>query len=496
MQRRCARLRLSTALLVVLVAPSVVVAQSTFSTVSGVVFDSLSRAPLTQADVQLVLERAPSDPVRSFFALSDDRGAFRIDSVPPGTYLLGFFHPRLDSLGILVTPRRVVIGSNPRVRADLGTPSPSRLIGSVCKGKEVTDTTSLLIGFVRDAATRAPRGAGSVTIRWGEIVIERNRISRLTPEVNVETTDAGWFGVCGVPARIELSMRAAQGSDTSGFISLELPGREVIHRDFYVGRAERVASARTDSLARDSAALALGSELRGPARLSGVVRNQNGRPVSGARVSIWGAVSQAVTDDNGAFALIDLPSGTRTIDVRALGYVPTRDPVDLLASDVPNHHDVRLISVKTVLDTMRITGTVAFNRDANGFDRRRRMGFGHFVDRETIERRPAIYTTDFLRMMPSVYVQPGSFGQAVFMRSTMGGYCRPELYIDGMRFPPDFGDIDQLTSPDQLAGIEVYTRALQAPAEYSSFQSGCGSVVIWTRKVAPRPKRVKEPKPN
>jgi hypothetical protein len=490
------RLGAATALALMIAAQSLAAQNAALSTVSGVVFDSLGRTPLARADVQLVLERAPGDSVRAFFTDADEHGAFRIDSVPPGTYLLAFFHPRLDSLGIAVSPRRIAISAPTQIHADLGTPSPARLIASICSASDVSDTTAMLIGFVRDAATLEPRGAASVTIRWGELVLEKKHLTPSAREVTVTTTDAGWFGLCGVPARLELSARAAEGSDTSGYISIELAGRQVVHRNFFIGRAERVPYTVRDSIAPDSAPVAFGHVLRGSGVLSGQVRNQTGRPVAGARVSVWGTSAQAVTSDSGVFFLGDLPPGTHTLDVRALGFMPARQAVDILDANRSRAHDVRLISLKSVLDTIRVTARVAYSADSRGFERRRRSGFGHFIDRKTIDQRPMATTSDLLRTIPSVHVMPGPFGQRVYMRSLVGNFCRPDLYIDGMRYPGDVGDIDDLTAPLEVAAIEVYARGSQTPPEFSRFQSGCGSVIIWTRKPEPKSKRTKPAKQN
>src|SRR5262245_24848628 len=98
------------------------------ATVIGVVYDSLARTPFVKADVQVVAQVPTGDPVRPFFTTTDERGAFRIDSVPAGTYLVGFFHPRLDSLGFTINPSRLVVSSGERVKVALGTPGPGRLI--------------------------------------------------------------------------------------------------------------------------------------------------------------------------------------------------------------------------------------------------------------------------------------------------------------------------------------------------------------------------------
>ena len=120
--------------------------------VSGVVRDSTTLAPLIGAVVQLSSVDAVVPLTRA--AHSDSLGRYRIDDVPPGRYLLGFLHPRLDSLGLQasVIPLRVRQGRD--LRADLTTPSAALLRAEYC-GPGAT-TGALLIGVVRRASDRAP----------------------------------------------------------------------------------------------------------------------------------------------------------------------------------------------------------------------------------------------------------------------------------------------------------------------------------------------------
>jgi hypothetical protein len=70
--------------------------------VSGTVYDSLARAPLAGAEVQIVPADGGAGP--AFVATADAEGRYRVDSVPAGRYRVGFFHPRVDSLGIGIAP--------------------------------------------------------------------------------------------------------------------------------------------------------------------------------------------------------------------------------------------------------------------------------------------------------------------------------------------------------------------------------------------------------
>src|SRR5829696_6873095 len=66
--------------------------------ISGVVYDSIARAPLAGASVQLVA--ADRSRAAAFSAITDSAGRFTIPAVVVGDYMIGFFHPMLDSLGI------------------------------------------------------------------------------------------------------------------------------------------------------------------------------------------------------------------------------------------------------------------------------------------------------------------------------------------------------------------------------------------------------------
>jgi hypothetical protein len=89
-------------------------------------------------------------------------------------------------------------------------------------------------------------------------------------------------------------------------------------------------------------------------------------------------------------------------------------------------------------------------------------------------------------MIPRVEVaQPGVgfFGKRIAFRSAFGkGYCRPDLYVDGVLFRAGDMEIDEIVNPDHVEAIEVYTRPGVAPLQFTNNMSGCGSIVVWLRK--------------
>src|SRR5689334_16368869 len=76
-------------------------------TVTGVVFDSVAQTPLSGAVIQMGAEAGDK---KVHTATTDSTGAYRIDGVPSGSYLITFFHPALDALGLQPLVRRVAVG--------------------------------------------------------------------------------------------------------------------------------------------------------------------------------------------------------------------------------------------------------------------------------------------------------------------------------------------------------------------------------------------------
>lgn len=93
--------------------------------------------------------------------------------------------------------------------------------------------------------------------------------------------------------------------------------------------------------------------------------------------------------------------------------------------------------------------------------------------------------TDVLTGIPGVLVTPDARGRNE-VRFTGGpfGRCAPRVWVDGfpLSFDLGFDNLNRYVDPDNVAGIEVYRRASDVPAEFSGGPSGsCGALVIWTR---------------
>lgn len=98
------------------------------------------------------------DPAASFSTRSDAAGAFRLDSLVPGRYVLGFLHPLLDMLGVEVKALVVDLSTGVSGTVNLAVPGPASVRGAVCPATVPADSAGAVAGAVRDADTE-PAGA-------------------------------------------------------------------------------------------------------------------------------------------------------------------------------------------------------------------------------------------------------------------------------------------------------------------------------------------------
>lgn len=446
--------------------------------VTGFVLDSMTNLPLAGATV--VVSGTPA------ISTTDEGGRFRLtlDNVKAGTYVLGFFHPLLDSLGITPPPRRIEVRPGESQFVELAVPSMRTIAHAVCPDTALTDGRGLVMGVVRDAQTDQPLDSVRVVLMWTGLNVGANNVIKVPKAVAAVTGGDGLYRACGVPSDARVTAQARSRSHQSGWIEVGVPAGGIALRDFLLGTRppERVAAAapRPDSAAQGGQA-APPAPL-GSAVLVGTVSAEGGKPLEGAQVLLLGTRLAARADDKGNFRLGGLPAGTQSIEVRQIGYAPRRYAVDLS----PNRESrvaATLEEHATVLKGVEVTARKS-NRDLTGFETRKRRGFGTFLSRDDIERRGAISTTDLFRALPGVQVMWDGTGYVVQMaRGATMGSCPVQYYIDGAPFLSQGSDLDQLVNPNDIEGIEIYKSGAETPAQFQGTGGGpCGTVVIWTRR--------------
>ena len=445
--------------------------------VTGVVFDSLAMRGLARAAVQLMTVGAQST-VRN--ARSDASGAFRFDDVPLGSYVLGFFHPKLDSLGWDGETLRLDLRTETPLATQLSIPSGRTVARRVCGENFATEEVGLLLGRVRGADDSRPRPGASVVLKWADAVFDSGAVKRQVSTANATANENGQFAVCGVPLTVSVLLHASVGADSSGQFEMTLP-RTFVYRDVYVAPVSRARVASQDSMPD-------AGPLRGTGRVRGRVIGTNDRTIRGARVTVWGTGVETTTSADGEFALDELPSGTHTLAVRAIGFVPARMAIDIVAERA--NAQVELSAVAVTLDTVRVTAPrMLASPRLQEVERRQRSGMGQTLLYDEIDKRDPWRFTELLRTMRGVRIAPGRFGSdMVMMRDKLGnGYCAPQFIVDNIRvavgeqFP-----IDVLVRIDQIIAVEVYSNIV--PADFAS-SNNCGVVVVTTGYRPPPAKR-------
>lgn len=221
--------------------------------------------------------------------------------------------------------------------------------------------------------------------------------------------------------------------------------------------------------------------------ITGEVRNAAGLGVAGAELSVPGTALTARTDLSGSFRLTGSGAGTISLAVRRLGFRPTTvdvavRPRETTRTSVTLERAVQELAAVVVQEQRERRGGLGT------FDRRRKLGIGHFITREEIDRRNPVYLTDMLRMVPGVRVSPGRFAGTSTVRMR-GARCAPLVWLDGAPLGAGYFDVDVLT-PQSIEGVEIYTGPSTVPAQLMDArgQSSCGVIAVWSREGERRPR--------
>lgn len=435
--------------------------------VRGVVYDSLAKRTLAGATVQLM----DADSVGRYgeSTISDSAGRFDFGNVPSGRYNIGFFHPKLDSMGITAPLRTLEVSTDPIVTANLAIPSGARIRRALCAGRAPSNGTAsgAVMGVVRDAVRKEPVAGAKVTAEWYEVRVGRGTMSRGVARRVATSTDGGWYVLCDVPRPGSMLLTATEGSESTDPVEATADDEGLVRRDLYIGEARTIA-------ASDSAHRATRT---GTGRVSGVVRAAGGRPLAGAQVSIADGPSTRA-NERGEFTLGDAPLGTRTIEVRALGYYPEHRIVDVVEGAPPVA--VSLATLKSVLDTVKTVASAARYNAFREFLARSHSGMGRYLTAEDIVKRGSYTTSEIFQSVSGLAIEADGEEQFIYMRGVTGP-CVPTYYLNGAQlFNLSTRELDAFVRVKDIVGIEVYAGPA-APAQFQPGLSGCGSIVIWTK---------------
>jgi Carboxypeptidase regulatory-like domain len=318
-----------------------------------------------------------------------------------------------------------------------------------------------LVGRVRSAEDGAPLAGVAVVLRWDELGVERaTGQATITPHTQAAVTDdQARYRFCAVPRYTPLLLQAQAADRRSGAVEVRLGDEPVFVRGLTLSLA-----AQTDSGAR------------GTATLIGEVVTSVGQPVRGARANVDGAAGEAVSNDTGVFVLPQLPAGTQTLIVRAIGYLPKRLSVELRANS-SGAATVVLDQTVRMLDSVRVLARRYATRQAfqAAFEQRQRASpGGSFLDEERIGAHVYANTADIFRTIRGLTVSPdGIVSVSRGAGSLTDALCVPMLILDGVQMQTTL----DIVRPQEIRAIEVY-RGSETPVQYND---PCGAILIWTK---------------
>lgn len=186
------------------------------------------------------------------------------------------------------------------------------------------------------------------------------------------------------------------------------------------------------------------------------------RPIAEASILLVGLERTARSDARGNLRLTQLPAGKHIALVRAVGYDSLVFAIDIARSDTAEA-DLMLTPIAQRLGTVMVeaTGGMMAARMAE-FEERKKMGLGRFMDSTAFQEFPGIPLGDVLqRRLPGPRFR--------------GARC---FFLDDL---PMVGYNPNLIHPDEIAAVEVHTRA-SVPSMYGGTNS-CGVFVIVWRKL-------------
>ena len=105
----------------------------------------------------------------SLFAIADLAGGEWPERARAAALALHAHGRDEDSLGVQLSPMRVVIRGDAEHRVNLAIPPAPTIVAQLCRSSAANDSGGLLLGHVRDAETQQPR-VGTVTLLWMELL--------------------------------------------------------------------------------------------------------------------------------------------------------------------------------------------------------------------------------------------------------------------------------------------------------------------------------------
>lgn len=174
---------------------------SAYGTVVGNIVDTTSSGALEGVQgIRVTLRRddMPSDSPARYSTVSDSAGHFAFDGVVPARYSIDMKSARLDTLGIVIIPKPVLVDPASAQSFMTVIPTAAVVMHNLC-GSNIRPGEALLRGTVSDSAND-PVPHARVDVSWFAIPdVRQDHFSATTHSLAVFSDDRGAYAVCGIP---------------------------------------------------------------------------------------------------------------------------------------------------------------------------------------------------------------------------------------------------------------------------------------------------------
>ncbi|HEY4219312.1 MAG TPA: carboxypeptidase-like regulatory domain-containing protein [Gemmatimonadaceae bacterium] len=253
--------------------------------------------------------------------------------------------------------------------------------------------------------------------------------------------------------------------------------------------------------------------------LGTVARDSMDHTVGNAEVAVPQLNLKTTTNYMGEFRIGQIPPGRYAITVKAVGFQPLTDSIDVKAGATVDG-DIVLTALPVNLATERTTANAVEKRLPPGLqemaDRMKTHLGGYFVTDSTLRASDEKKLSDLLSRIPGVDLVLATDGTGVFLANShehappvasIGSThlpgrpdmdatpvsfplnkCYVDIFVDGAKFyagppsatnqPPNFAAM----SAADYSGIEYYSSGATVPPQYNGTSSGCGVMLLWTRR--------------
>jgi hypothetical protein len=447
--------------------------------IRGVVVDSAHGTPIANARVDLV------GPMLS--ATTDARGRFSIPHVSLGTYRVETRTPELEALG--ASSQSTLAFTNPNATYQIRVPDATQLISSLCAGRPLSSGETAIVGRVYSRGDTLPVAGARVFAEWtvADSAAKGSAPARIARKLEGKASRDGSFRLCGTPSNTTVTVTALTASASSDPKPLFASSR-IVRADLIVNRVVSTT-----------------------AKLTGrVLVDPTKAPIEGAEIYFPELSKVGRSVATGEFQLADIPAGPQHIVVRHIGYGVLDTTLTFQPNTVVDHQI--FLSRVNLLDSVIVRDRLRAGELAD-FDTNRRLGLGHFMDRVELATMPDAKLSRVVAQWPGMGLVFGSGGRVWIAArrrpppactgsscyAANGWYvpdvseamlgvkvaCYSQIYINGTLMnrgnpTPPF-EVDELYT-EQIEALEWYAGPSETPGRYADRNSGCGVLVVHTRR--------------